>query len=58
MYSSPAAKIAANEKCCGIETISNGLSCCNFVGYNSATQYCADNSHHQSGEESSFVQTY
>ncbi|KAH3846702.1 hypothetical protein DPMN_089004 [Dreissena polymorpha] len=48
-YSSPAAKISANEKCCGMEVISNGLSCCNFVGYNSATQHCADVSSNQSG---------
>ena len=48
-YSSTAAKISANEKCCGLERISNGLSCCNFVGYNPGTQYCADISHQETG---------
>ena len=48
-YESAAAKIAANEKCCGLEKISNGLSCCNYVGYSSISQVCADVSHQQRG---------
>ncbi|XP_053408878.1 usherin-like [Mercenaria mercenaria] len=48
-YGSAEEKTSANEKCCGIETISNGLSCCNFVGYNPVSQFCADISHQQSG---------
>ena len=48
-YDSSEAKVAANEKCCGLEKISNGLNCCNYIGYSSATQVCADFSHQQNG---------
>ncbi|XP_052767673.1 usherin-like isoform X2 [Mya arenaria] len=48
-YSSPADMISANEKCCGLELISKGLSCCNFVGYNPVFQFCADISSQNSG---------
>ncbi|ESO94175.1 hypothetical protein LOTGIDRAFT_118598, partial [Lottia gigantea] len=37
-------KTTANEKCCGMERIGQSLSCCNYVGYNPATQVCSDKS--------------
>ncbi|XP_076463865.1 usherin-like [Babylonia areolata] len=48
-YESAEAKLAANEVCCGLETISAGLSCCNYMGFNPATQTCADSSSLLSG---------
>ena len=50
MYESPEAKVAANERCCGLEKISKSLSCCNYVGYNPNLHVCADVSHQQYGE--------
>ena len=44
-------KLSSSEKCCGIERISLGLSCCNGVGYNSMLQVCADISSTHSGEK-------
>ncbi|XP_021347323.1 usherin-like [Mizuhopecten yessoensis] len=49
MYKDEDAKLSANEKCCGMETISNNLDCCNFVGYNPLTYVCADSSNQEPG---------
>ncbi|XP_041351149.1 usherin-like [Gigantopelta aegis] len=48
-YSSETDRSSANEQCCGLEKVSQGLSCCNYVGYNSDTQVCADRSVTMSG---------
>ncbi|KAK7504941.1 hypothetical protein BaRGS_00003969 [Batillaria attramentaria] len=48
-YESRLEKEASNEVCCGLETMSAGLSCCNYVGYNAVTQTCADRSTRTSG---------
>ncbi|KAL5008917.1 hypothetical protein ScPMuIL_014498, partial [Solemya velum] len=48
-YASAATKTSANQKCCGTKTISNGLSCCNYVGYNVMTHLCADISRQDTG---------
>ncbi|XP_074661048.1 usherin-like [Tubulanus polymorphus] len=41
-YLTADALLADNRKCCKTELISSGLSCCNSVGYNIASQVCAD----------------
>ncbi|XP_048258912.1 usherin-like [Haliotis rufescens] len=48
-YSDSVARQTANELCCGLEKISGGLDCCNFVGYNRQTQVCADMSNTTTG---------
>lgn len=50
LYNDEEDKAAANEKCCSTERISNGLSCCNGIGYSLQTQVCADVSDEESGK--------
>ena len=57
VYSSAEAKAASNEKCCGAERISAGLSCCNSVGFNPVLQACADTSIMNSGTDKRKKQT-
>jgi len=42
LYQDGTTLLLSNEKCCGLNRISNTLSCCNGQGYNPATQVCAD----------------
>ncbi|XP_060070524.1 usherin-like [Ylistrum balloti] len=49
MYKDEDMKLSANEKCCGLETISNNLECCNYIGYNPLTHICADSSNQEPG---------